>query len=433
MTSIDRFEREFQGYPNNSIEGQKQNGVTRIPTKDKITSVLGLGPIHPLQIVKAAAVVAESNRGGDRNRGQLTHAESVVLACPVKRAKNAMDAQVKGPVEKKIDSIKDLYARINLADQRIDNSNMVRLVGPNGEQLAPEEAQDAHDTLRDKVVRETNQGSKKHHIRREGRHTRLKEMSLVAIDLPIFVYAMCSLLNVNLSLVFAGDGPTLINFSVAVIFGLLGTVLYAKIMRSTGLRHRRFKGADSSIFTDTRISRLRLRVEQGAVLVILLAVAFVMGARVYTEGVQAEAETALVLPLAIMLALLVGFSGYINYQGEYENGSDETDRVAHLSAQLASYTSYVEGLHKQRAVLLEAAGKACATLSRMIVKTKEKAMKTVVTSTPYKTVAIARSYAGVTDNILIPEFSSEALTEAEKQAAELTAHHKNLARKNKEA
>lgn len=431
MTSFESLEREFQGYQN-EIQGAKGT-PSRIPVKDKVTSAFGLGPIAPLQIVKADAIVAEANRQTNRSTGNLTHAESVVLAGPVKRAKAALDVQVKGTVEKKIDSIKDIFARINILDQQLDHADQIRLVGPNGEQLSPEEAEDAHDTLRDRVVREINEGSKKHHVRREGRHTRMKEIALIAIDLPIFVYAMCSLLNVNLRLVVTGDTPSLMNFMVAVIFGLLGTVLYAKLMRSTGLRHRRFKGTDSSITTDTPTARLRLRTEQAITLCILLAVAFVMGARVYTEGVHAGAETALILPLAIMLALLVGYSGYINYQGEYENGSDETDRVGHLSAQLSSYTTHVEGLHKQRAVLLEAAGKACATLARMIIKAKEQATNTVTTSTPYKTVAIARSYAGVNEAITIPEFSSEALDEAEKQAADLAAHHENLSRKNKEA
>lgn len=429
MTNFDSLEREFQGH-------RQKNylvGPARIPVRDKVTSLFGLGPMAPLQIVKADALVAEANRSSDRTGGNLTHAEQVILAAPMKRARDALDAQVRGPVEKKIDSIKDLFARINLIDQHLDHAGNVRLVGPNGEQLTPEEAQDAHDTLRDRVVRETNEGSKKHHLRREGRRTRLKEILLIAIDLPIFVYAMCSLLNVNLRLVAGGDGPTLINFSVAVIFGLLGTVLYAKLMRTTGRRHRRFKGADSSITTDTAISRLRLRSEQAVALCILVAVAFVMGARVYTEGIEAGADTALVLPLAFMLALLVAFSGYVNYQGEYENGSDETDRVGHLSGQLSGYTSYVQGLHKQRAVLFEAAGKACAMLARVIVKTKEQATNTVVTSTPYKTVAIARSYAGVTEDIVIPKFRSEALEKAEQQAAELAGHHQNLARKNKEA
>jgi uncharacterized membrane protein len=406
----------------------------RIPVKDKITSVFGLGPISPLQIVKADAVVAEANRAGDRREGSgLTHAEHVVLARPMKQAKDVLETQVKGPIEKKIDSIKDLFARINIINQHLDRIQEIRLVGPNGEQLSPEEAQDAHDTLRDRVVRETNDGSKKHHIRREGRNAARKEQLLVAIDFPIFTFAMCALLNVNLRLLVMGDMPTLINFTVAVIFGLLGTVLFAKLMRTNGRRHRRFKGADSTITADSATARRRLRAEQGVTLFILSAVAFVMGARVYSEGMEAAADPALVLALSVMLALLVAVSGYINYQGEYENGSDETDRVAHLSGQLSGYTTYVEGLHKQRAVLLEAAGKACATLARMIVTAKEQAIKTVSTSTPYKTVSIARSYAGVTEPVAIPEPRSEALQEAEKQATDLASHHKILVRHNKEA
>ena len=110
-----------------------------------------------------------------------------------------------------------------------------------------------------------------------------------------------------------------------------------------------------------------------------------MGARIVDEGAQAEANMGLVVPLAIALGLLVAVSGYVNYQGEYENGSEETDRVGHLSAQLGGYTAYVEGLHQQRTVLMEAAGKAIAELSRMIIKAKEHARQAVLTSIPYKT------------------------------------------------
>lgn len=262
MTEFDSLERQFQDY---KVTTHREPG--RIPTRDKITSALGLGPMHPLQIVKTDALVAEANRtpATDRRAG-LTHAEQVVLAGPVRTAKAGLEKQVRGPIEKQIHGIKDLFARINIIDQQIDRAGQVRLVGPNGEQLAPEEAQDVHDTLRDRVVRETNEGSKKHHIRREGRGAKAKELLLLAIDLPIFIYAMCSLLNVSLRLVFTGDGPTLINFAVAAVFGLLGTVLFATLMRSMGRRHRRFKGHDSSLETDTRTSRIRLRTEQAATL-----------------------------------------------------------------------------------------------------------------------------------------------------------------------
>lgn len=433
MTSFDDLEREFQNRQQPTYEGVMGGVPARIPFKEKFTSFFGLGPIAPLQIAKAEAVVAESNRIPYHNPdGKLTHAEAVVLSGPQKRAMNALEVQVKGPIEKKIASIKDLFAKINLIDQKLERIGEVRLIGPNGEQLTPSEAQDAHDTLRDQVVRETNDGSKKHQIRREGRGARAKELMLLAIDLPIFTYAMFSLLNVNIRLVLAGDGDALVGLLVAVIFGLLGTILFGTIMRSMGKRHRRFKGADSSIAADSKTALMRLRIEQVVALCIVGAVAFVMGARVYSEGVAAEAEPMLILPLSIMLALLVGVSGYINYQGEYENGSDEIDRVVHLSRQLSDNTSYVESLHHQRALLLEAAGMACATLARMILEAKEHAVKTVATSTPYKTIAIARSYAGATTPVLVPKINSEVLQRVEKQAADLASHHETLARTNKE-
>jgi hypothetical protein len=431
MTGYEQhLERKLRNYPQDG-EQAGNDGPARIPVKDKVTSVFGLGPIAPLQVVKADALVAEANRICDRGAGgELTHAEHVVLAGPLKRAKAGLERQAKGPIEKQIGLVKDLFAGINIIDHQLVRAQEVRLIGPHREQLSPDEAQSVHDALLSRAVRETDEGSKKHHIRREGRGAALREILLIGIDLPIFVYAMCSLLNVNLRLVVAGDAPSLINFTVAFVFGLFGTVVFAKLMRTMGRRHRRFKGSDSSIDAGTEAAWLRLRGEQALTLLILIAVAFVMGARVFSEGLQAQADAALTVSLCIMLALLVAASGYINYQGEYENGSEETDGIGHLSAQLGAHASYVEGLHKQRAVLVEAAGNACALLARMIIKATERAGRTVVTSTTYRTVRIARSYARITDPILVPGPVSEAFAAAERQAAEFAAHHEMLARTN---
>lgn len=432
MSNIENWERELRDLDSPSPDQNPAPPRWKFPLKDKVTSVLGLGPVSPLQIFKVDAMVSEANRlGGLPGRQDLTHAETVTLAGRVKRAKTFLDKTAKGPVENKIASIKEMFGNINVIDNRLARIEEIRLLGPNGEQLAPSEARDSHDILRERVVRETDQGSKKHHIRRGGRGSKLKEILLVAIDLPVFVYAMFSLLNVDLRKVAAGDPLALVNGAVAFIFGLLGTVLFATIMRSMGHRHRRYKGADGSIETDTAAARKRLMVERIVALCIVVAVAFVMGARVFIEGAQAGAEMALVIPLSIMLGLLVGASGYINYQSEYENGSDETDRVSHLSAQLGAYTSLTESLHKERAVLLESAGKACATLIRMMIKAKEEARTMVASSTAANTVAIARSYANNTASVAIPEPKSDSFDNAERQANDLASHHRFLSNTEK--
>ncbi|WP_394254501.1 hypothetical protein [Pseudoclavibacter helvolus] len=426
MTNIDNLERQFERFDDDHA-GPSGRTPARIPLPEKFTSAVGLGPIRPLQIAKADALVREANRSALPD-GALTHAELVVLATPVAKAERSLTDAAKGPVEKKIAEIKEVFDQINRLNERVDRLPEIRLSGADEEKLTVDEAQAKHDELGERIDEETRGGSVKHLRVLGGRRAKAKEIVLLAVDMPIFVYAMMSLLNVNLRLAFGGDAPAIVNLVTAVIFGLLGTLLFATLMRSMGKRHRRFKGADSSLSATTPAARLRLRVEQGVMLAIIVAVAAVMGARIVTEGVDAGASPALIVPLAVMFALVVAVSGYINYQAEYENGSEETDRLSVLANQLGAHRNYVENLHMQRAARLEIAGKLCAELLRMIALTKEQAVRSVRTSVPFRTVEIARSYAANRHPVPVPPLESASMTVAEEQATKLDAHHRTLAR-----
>ena len=427
MTDIEEFEREINTWQNPlglPCRTAKSAGPARIPWGDRITSVLGMGPVPATKVVKANSIVNENNRLLTvPDRTKLTLAEQATRAPVIRRALKGLERAYKGPIEKQILVLKRLHARINLLCDLITTTEKTPLIGPNGEQLSPNEAQDAHDTLRDKVTRAINDGSKEHMIHRE--RSKAKEIGILLLDFPVFLLAMLGLLNVNLRLLFIGDGPTIVMFVTAAIFALLGTLLFAVLMRTMGRRHRRFKGTDSSISAGGVVRR-RILIEQIVTGTITAFAAFVMGTRIYSEGVDASAPLLLVLVLSVLFAILVGVGGYINYMSEYENGSESTDAIQHLSAGLSHRTGMLNGLNGELTVLIEDGGIKLAVLSRTITQEQEHAQNTVTNSSADKTIIIARSYCGSTTVLPDPVLTSPTLTLIEKQAKQLAEHHITL-------
>jgi hypothetical protein len=424
MTDIDNFERGLglwqdpQGPP--PLTGRRTEPA-RIPWADKVTSVLGMGPIPATKVVKATSIVNENNRLHTvPNKGDLTLAERTTRAPVIRRALTGLERAYTGNIDKQIAVLKGLHGRINLIGDMITVAEAAPVIGSNGEQLSPEEAKDAHDTLRDKVSRATIDGSKEHLIHRERR--KAKEIGILLLDYPVFLLAMMGLLNVSLTLLFRGDGPTIIMFVTAAVFALLGTLLFAVLMRTMGRRHRRFKGPDSAI-SATGVTRRRILIEQIVTVTITVAAAIVMGTRIYSEGILAEAPLPLVVILSVLFAILVGVSGYINYMSEYENGSEATDTIQHLSARLSSRTGRLNGLRGEQSVLIEEAGIKLAVLHRTIAREEERAQKTVTTSTADKAIIIARSYCGFITPLPAPDLASPTLALIKKQAEEVTEHH----------
>ncbi len=426
MTDIEQFEIEFDHWAGKSPRSRE----AKIPARDKFISVIGLGSIPPTKVFAADAIVKESNRL-DRlaEPGELTLTEQAVRAGVIRRADRALEKDLRGGIEQKIAAIKGLFARINVITKQLEQTKQISLVGPNGEQLSQDEAQDAHDTLRDQIVEETAGGSQEHLSRR--RRSKMKEIWSVMLDYPVFLLAMIGLLNVNLRLLATFDVPTVIMFGTAVVFALLGTFLFAFLMRTMGHRHRRFKNADSAVAAPAAVSR-RLRGEQIATLAITVAAALVMVMRIYLDGIEADAPVALTIVLAVLFGGLIGLTGYINYMSEYEDGSDKTDRVRHLSAQLSKAESVVHTLTKQRALLVEEAGIKLADLARTIEHAEERTKRTVVTSSTDKAIAVARSYYGSRIPVPEPTFAGTTLALVKEQAGQLAAHHDLLIESGKE-
>lgn len=422
VSNLEMRELEFDLLPPNN-ERDSRSREARIPLRDFITSGIGLGPIPFTKIIKTNTMVHESNRLGTVDGDQLTPAEKLTRTPPLRKALDGIESVARGRGESLIKDVKGLFARINLLDDMIAQAEQNPVMGPNGELLDPAEAQARHDALRDAVADETASGSKKHLIRRQ--RTKAKEIGLLMIDYPVFLLAMFSLLNVSMRLLFLGDGPTIIMATTAAIFALLGTLLFAYLMRAMGRRHRRFKDADGGV-SARGATRHRILVEQILTITITVAAAAVMAMRIVTDGVEAEAPIALTVVLAALFAVLVAVSGYVNYMSEFENGSEEVDRVQHLAVQLARHTASVNSLQTQRSLLIEEAGTKIACLCRILAKAEERAAKIVTTCSAERAITIARSYHGSTATVPAPDLISPTFALVQEQAGQLAAHHATI-------
>lgn len=393
----------------------------RVPGKDIATSVLGLGPIPLSQVIKTNTSVAEANRLEFDSSG-LTPAEEVARASAVTRAKKHLEKVCVGEAKRLIAEIKGVLGRVNFLNDTITQLRADSVVGPNGEKLSTDEAVDHHDVLRDQIVRETQEGSTKHLIRRSRSKTR--ELLLLVLDYPVFLMAMFSLFNVNIRHVFV-DLSSVVVAMTAVVFAIMGTVLYAYVMRVFGRRHRLYKDDDGTLNGD-RAGLARIRAERWIAIIITVAAAAVMAMRIWDEGVQADAPMVLIVSLAALFSALLGVSGYINYMSEYEDGSDTTDRVQHLSVVLLSREANIGNQARQRTVLIEEAGIKIAALNRLLTHAREHALQMVVTSKADRGITLSRSYRAVPVPLPEPDLSSPTIDLTLRQAEELATHHEFL-------
>ncbi|TNM37680.1 hypothetical protein FHP29_18015 [Nocardioides albidus] len=402
-----------------------------IPRRHTITSCLGLGPIPFNQVIAVHNLADEAVRFPlPRDGAFLTYNEAAVRAKPEKAAQAQLNRQVTKEIEPEIKAIRPLMAEINVLSTQIEQVRTSPMRGAVGEKLTPEEAQTLHDALRAEISSDQRNGSKKHTLKTRNK---LKEIGLLLIDFPVFLYALLSLFNVNYRLIGSDTGTT-IKASIAGIFAILGTLMLALVARGMGRRHRAFKGDSSTIETDSK-NRRRIRLEIAALVAVVTAAVVVMASRVIVDGLAAEVMPVLVYALAALFGFLLGFGAYLNYTAEYDNGSDQTDRVQHLSVQLRSREATIEGLNNARKLRIEETGIRIAKLNRLIEQTRTSAEHLVTGSRQDKAISLARSYHGLTGSkarLPAPDLDYRRLDLAVAQARDLTDHQEYLENLTKE-
>lgn len=392
-----------------------------VPKMDTVSSLVGMGPMPVSKVVKVHALVREANRlgRGSEADGQLsTPLESVVRRPVIAKAEKFLERMARGPAAERISTIKKIFGQINLRDAQIKALTEREMTGPDGERLSVKQTESYHEELRGEIKAGRKRGAVKFMTERRRRWL---EIGLVALDFPLFLLAMTGMLNVNFALAFSGSGPHLWKLVTAVLFAVFGTVLYAYLNRDMGRRHRRFKSDDSTLNRQGAVGK-RLAAEQIALAAATVFVLLVMGSRVYSEAREGS-PMLMAGALAVLFAVLVGLSGYVNYRSEFDNGSDEQTRLRQLSAQLLVRSRGLELLRADRAQLIEQAGLQLAALDREITDARARAVKLVVGSSEDKAITLARSYQGSTTLLEDPIFTVKQFDLAEEQAKELAAHH----------
>ena len=106
MTDIEAFQQELELF---NDWDQREKSPAKVPTRDVVTSVFGLGPIPLTQIINTITMVDESNRLKP-NRTELAPAEKVTRSPRIARAKRRLEQVCKGPAEVLINDIKNVMA-----------------------------------------------------------------------------------------------------------------------------------------------------------------------------------------------------------------------------------------------------------------------------------------------------------------------------------
>lgn len=402
----------------------------KIPISHTLTSVCGLGPIPWTKIIGTHAMVREPLvvTPTTDSDPQLSQMESATRANTVRGGQTILTSHVRKNIEPKIVTIKALHGDINKIDRQIQAVTKSPIIGIRGEKYTYAGAQERHNQQRAQASRDVDDGSHAHRVKPRHRSGKLAEIAGLCLDWVVFLFALLGILNINLRLLSVGDFPSIIRFAAAVVFATLATGVLALAMRRMGRRHRDYKDASGTIATTPQNKRT-IRVEVAALIGLVALAASVMAARIVLDATQAGAHWWLTLPLAAFLAAILGFSAYINYRAEYDDGSPLTDEIAQLSSQLTARDLTIESLHNVRQLTVEQAGVVMAKLARNITTARTQALRHVTDSVSDKAIRIARSYTGNPATTLPdPDLNSEPFDLAQQQATQLAEHQKHLER-----
>ncbi|WP_394553787.1 hypothetical protein ACDF64_05045 [Agromyces sp. MMS24-JH15] len=397
----------------------------QIPWKDDFSSILGFGPMPFTKIIATHQLVDEANRAPVPRRDGLTYVEQLLRSKVEGRAQAQLDRRVSGQIEREMRHVKSRHARINSLTRELEELSTHPVKGAHGEALQYAEAVETHDALVDRIRRETELGSKRHLARRGKKGI---EVIALVIDFPVFLLAMLALFNVNVRLIAAGDLGSIVLGVTALLFALLGTILYALTMRQLGRRHRVYKSDEGYLDPPPR-AKHRVVLEIWAMVLITAAIAVVMSVRIITDGVEAEAPMALVIAIALLFSGLIAVSGYLNWNAEFSDGSDETDRLEHLADELRARERRRTKLLEQRTSAIEDAGVRLAALDRMIARAGQDAEDQVVRSSCDRAIRLARSYHGLigdADLMPPPRLDRSRLELAARQSIALTTHEQHF-------
>jgi hypothetical protein len=196
------------------------------------------------------------------------------------------------------------------------------------------QAHSSADQLRTMVDHEEATGSLRHRL-----VTRFTKWTIwlvvVLVDFPIMLWACSSVFNVN----WAEPWGVRLLFSFAA--AVLATLAAAGVLHHLGHELREHKNEKRGL--SWRLLPVRPKLVVVTVVVLVVLVASLMFARVYTEGVLSGLEM-LALLLAVLVAFVMLVSASLVFWTAFRDGSPETDDLAY-------YTRLVEHYLNERRTL----------------------------------------------------------------------------------
>jgi hypothetical protein len=204
--------------------------------------------------------------------------------------------------------------------------------GVRGGVLTVAAAKDTADELREQIDHEEASGSLRHRLAK--RFTKWTVwLVVVLIDFPIMLWACSSVFNVDWT------DPWGVRLLFSVAAAVLATLASAAALHHLGRELREHKTEGRGLAWRTLPAR-----SKGVVITVMLLVvlvALLMFARVYTEGVLSGLQ-AIALLLAILVAFVMLISASLVFWTAFRDGSPETDDLGY-------YTTLVEKhLHDKR-------------------------------------------------------------------------------------
>ncbi len=206
--------------------------------------------------------------------------------------------------------------------RRLVDRGAVRIVrGPRRQLLTVGDAQERADALQTVLDLEEEGGSVRH--RPAARLHKLLALAVVSlVDLPVMLWVTVGVFNVDLTLPAANNLPLWISVVVAV----LATAGVTATLQHLGHDLRQHKNARRHL--DVVALPLSSKLALVGMTLLVVAVALLAFARVYTEGVLSGADGLGTL-LAVLVALVMLISAWLVFWTAFADGSPEGDDLVH--------------------------------------------------------------------------------------------------------
>lgn len=396
----------------------------KIPALRLLSSWFGLGPIPVTKVVATAAMIDEANRlATSREADALTDIEDTTRRGAEAKANRRVRSAVRTTIEPQIKTIKGLHAEINYRVHELETIGQRSYVGPNGETLTAEQAQELHDRHQRTIENAAGQGDVRH--RRVDERTKRMFRRILALDIPLIFYMLCRFFNVNL-MTFWATSAGWIRVATALVFSVFGTLLVAFAMKTLGRRHRPYRNAQGA-WSFPPGARLMLGVEISAAVLVMSALAGAMALRFVIDG--RESDTVLTVMLAALFALLTGATAYLAYMSEFADGSTATEALDVVAPQLHATRATIDALSNKLQAVTDETGRRLTALHRAIAVIESDAQAAVLSSKADKAIHYARSLhqqAGSGATLPEPRLDLRSLRLAEEQAAELDVQQRLL-------